>query len=86
MAKLKYVLRSEKLHKTNKQLNDMQDQFLLKTTEKTLNKTNPQTPETKNNPLTKTASHPDFFFFFKASSTPSMGLDFSKELSSHLCS
>lgn len=78
MAKLKYVLRCEKLHKTSKQLNDMQDQFSFK------NDKNPKQNKTKQKyPPTKTASDPDFF---QASSTPSMGARFSKELSSHLWS
>lgn len=89
MAKLKYVLRSEKFHKTNKQLNDMQDQFSFKTNrKKTLNKTK---QKKKTNPKQKTIPPPkqpqtQTFFFSKPAQHPAWGLDFSKELSSHLCS
>lgn len=80
MAKLKYVLRCEKLHKTSKQLNDMKDQFSFK------NDKNPKQSKTKEKkyPPTKTVSDPDFF---QVSLTPRiMGARFSKECSSHLWS
>lgn len=79
MAKLKYVLRCENLHKTSKQLTDMKDQFSFK------NDKNPKQNKTKKvSPPTKTASDPDFF---QVSLTPSiMGARFSKECSSHLWS
>lgn len=87
MAKLKYVLRSEKLHKTNKQLNDMQDQFSFKNNRKK----NPKQNKTKKPLKQKTTLPPkqpqtQTFFFSKPAQHPAWGLDFSKELSSHLCS
>lgn len=60
--------------------------FLLKPTEKnTKQNQTKKPPQTKNNSPTKTASDPDIFFS-KPAQHPAWGLDFSKELSSHLCS
>lgn len=85
MAKLKYVLRSEKLHKTNKQLNDMQDQFSFKKQQKKKKaKQNKTHPKQKTIPPPKQSQTQTFFL--KPAQHPAWGLDFSKELSSHLCS
>lgn len=71
MLKPKYVLSSEKLNKTNKQVNDVQDQFSLKNKNK-----NTKQKQTKKPPNKKTITPPKQLqtqTFFPASSTPSMG-------------
>lgn len=84
MLKPKYVLSSEKLNKTNKQVNDVQDQFSLKNKNK-----NTKQKQTKKPPNKKQSPHQNSFrprLFFQPAQHPAWVLDFSKELSSHLWS
>lgn len=82
MLKPKYVLSSEKLNKTNKQLNDVQDQFSFKNnSKKQTNKKTPKKNKTKKPPNKKQSPHQNSFrprLFFKPAQHPAWVLDFPK--------
>lgn len=73
MDKLKYMLKSKKLHKTSKQLNDMQDQFSFKNNKK-ISIQDQKTPKQKT--ITPPKELQTKTFIFQASSTPSMEVRF----------